>query len=115
MFADAPGQYCDYAVYAPDGSQVTDAAALAKLGVQRNYWGNPLGVGVGFRPAESVDVFGATATEQQVRDMVGQRLRQFPQWEYVDVEQKIIGPTDADHIGVRRHERWRVYRTGGGS
>jgi hypothetical protein len=115
MFADAPRQYCDYAVYKPDGEKVSDEATLTQLGLQRNYWGNPLGVGVGFEPAQSVDVFGTTATEQQVRDMVGRRLRRFPQWDYVDVEQRVIGPTDADHVGVTHTERWRIFKTDQGS
>ena len=108
MFADAPRQYCDYAIVTPTGERVTDAAVLTKLGLQRNYWGNPLGVGVGFRPPEGVDVFGTVATEKQVHDVVAPRLKQFPQWPHVMVEQTVIGPTDADHIGEVRRELWRV-------
>jgi hypothetical protein len=119
MFADAPQQYCDYAVVTPDGRRLIEPQDLLPLGLQRNYWGNPLGVGVGFQPAESVDVFGAVATPGQVADMVTARLRRFPQWEYVEVEQSVIGKTDADHVGVVRSERWRVdnpfYKPGGGS
>jgi hypothetical protein len=110
MFADAPTHYCDYAVITPDGERLSDAATLTRLGLQRNYWGNPLGVGVGFRPAESADVFGETATGEQVRAMVAERLRQFPQWDYVDVEQRVVGPTDGDHVGVTHTERWRIIR-----
>ncbi|HVS34530.1 MAG TPA: hypothetical protein VMS17_03045 [Gemmataceae bacterium] len=111
MFADAPRRYCDYTVYTPDGRRLhepQDLQDLLKLGLQRNYWGNPLGVGVGFQPAASVDVFGTVATGDQVRDMAAPRLKQFPQWPYVEVEQTVIGPTDADHIGVVRRQRWPV-------
>ena len=38
MFADAPRQYCDYAVITPDGRRLTDPRRLALLGLQRNYW-----------------------------------------------------------------------------
>jgi hypothetical protein len=108
MFADAPQLYCEYAAYAPDGRQITDPATLMKLGLQRNYWGNPLGVGVGFMPAPTVDDFGKVATQQEVIDMASPRLRQFPEWESIEVVQSVIGPTDANHVGVVRKERWRV-------
>ena len=116
MFADAPRRYCDYAVVTPDGRRLTEPQDLARFGLQRNYWGNPLGVGVGFRPAESADVFGEDVTDEtakRVRDMVAARLKQFPQWEYVDVEQIVIGPTDADHIGEVRRRRWPVKQGAG--
>jgi hypothetical protein len=119
MFADAPRRYCDYAVITPDGRRLTEARDLLPFGLQRNYWGNPLGIGVGFQPAPSVDVFGTVATRQQVVGMVAPRLRRFPQWEYVEVEQNVIGPTDGDHVGVVRSERWRVdnpyFQPAGGS
>jgi len=108
MFADAPRQYCDYAVITPDGRRLTDPRRLALLGLQRNYWGNPLGVGVGFEPAESADVFGATAPRERVTEMVEERLKGFTNVKYVDVEQSVVGPTDADHVGVIWMARWRV-------
>jgi hypothetical protein len=117
MFADAPQLYCEYTAYAPDGRQITDPATLRKLGLQRNYWGNPLGVGIGFKPAPALDVFGEVATQQQVNNTVGLRLTEFEEWDYIEVEQKVIGATDADHIGVVRKDRWRVdkkyYELGG--
>lgn len=119
MFADAPRLYCDYAVYTPDGRQITDSATLTKLGVQRNYWGNPLGVGVGFEPAPSADDFGKVAPKDAVVGMVARRLEGFPDLQYVEVEQRVVGPIDADHVGVQRAERWRVdnpfFKPGGGS
>jgi hypothetical protein len=111
MFADAPHQYCDYVVHTPDGRELTDATdrkTLTQLGLQRNYWGNPLGVGVGFEPAPTVDHFGEVASEREVRDMVAERLKQFPAWPLVVVEQRIVGPADAERIGVVRYTHWRV-------
>ena len=119
MFADAPRQYCDYAVYTPDGRRLTEPRDLLPLGLQRNYWGNPLCVGVGFQPAPSVDVFGTVATRKQLTDTVALRLQQFPAWRYVLVEKSVIGPIDADHVGVVWGDLWRVdnpyYKPGGGS
>jgi hypothetical protein len=108
MFADAPQLYCEYTAYAPNGRQITDPATLMKLGLQRNYWGNPLGVGIGFKPAPALDVFGFVAAKDRVIDIVGRSLTQFEKWDYVEVEQKVIGPIDANHIGVVHKNRWRV-------
>jgi hypothetical protein len=121
MFADAPREYCDYAIVTPDGRRLTednDAKDLISFGVQRNYWGNPLGVGVGFAPPASVDDFGTVAAKETVVAEVAQRLQRFPELKYVDVEQSVWGPTDAQHVGVTRTERWRVdnpyYQPGAG-
>ncbi len=119
MFADAPQKYCEYAVVTPDGRRLTEANDLLPFGLQRNYWGNPLGVGVGFKPAPTVDDFGKVATHQEVIDTVAPCLKRFSEWEYVEVEQKVIGPTDDDHVGVVDRHLWRVsnpyYQAGGGS
>src|SRR5579884_3415666 len=70
MFADRPGLYCDYAVFAPDGR----ALDVLDFGLQRNYWGNPLGAGVGFHPPPSVDTFGRVASREEVVETVAARL-----------------------------------------
>lgn len=109
MFADAPRLYCDYAVYAPDGRPVADAATLTKLGVQRNYWGNPLGVGVGYEPPPTVDDFGRVAPKDAVIAVVERRLEQFPDWPYVEVERDIVRPSADGRIVREPGEPWRVY------
>ena len=117
MFADAPRQYCEYALVTPDGRRLTDAADLRPFGLQRNYWGNPLGVGVGFRPAPAVDDFGRVASRVEVFAIVAPRLKLHPDWPWVEVEQTVIGPTDADHVGVVERRTLHVdnpsYRPGG--
>ncbi len=116
MFADAPRRYCDYAVITPDGRRLTEPQDLVRFGLQRNYWGNPLGVGVGFEPAESVDVFGTVATRQRVTELVRGRLKRMPDLKDIEVEQSVVGPIDADRVGVVWMARWRVdnpnYRPG---
>lgn len=111
MFADAPRLYCDYGVRLPDGRQITDEtdkATLTKLGVQRNYWGNPLGVGVGYEPPPTVDDFGKVADKEFVVEMVAKRLEQFPDWRYVEVVRTVVRPA-ADGLIVREPgETWRV-------
>jgi hypothetical protein len=117
MFADAPQHYCEYTVVTPGGRRLTEATDLLPFGLQRNYWGNPLGVGVGFKPAPTVDDFGKVATRQEVIDAVTPRLKQFPEWKSVEVEQRVIGPIDGDHVGVVETHFWRVnnpsYQSGG--
>ncbi len=108
MFADSPRQYCAYAVITPAGLRLTEPKELTPFGLQRNYWGNPLGVGVGFEPAESADVFGAVAARERATEVVAEHLKHFPDLKYVDVEQSVVGPTDADHVGVLGTARCRV-------
>jgi len=119
MFADAPRLYCDYAVYTPDGERITDLPTLTKLGVQRNYWGNPLGVGVGYEPPPTVDEFGAVAAKDSVVAMVACGLGQFPQWKYVEVVQVVVRPTDDGRLASEPGEPWRVdnplFKRAGGS
>jgi hypothetical protein len=110
MFADAPQQYCEYAVITPDGRRLTETKDLIPFRLQRNYWGNPLGVGVGFKPAPTVDDFGKVATQKEVSDAVMKRWEPFDEkCAYYDVEQTVIGATDKDHVGVVQRNVWRVY------
>jgi len=104
MFADAPLLYCDYQVFDPDGK----ALPVLDFGLQRNYWGNPIGVGVGFRPPETVDRFGAIADQAEVTEMVRRRLATFPDFAFVDVQQDEIADQDGQRVGVVRGKRWRV-------
>jgi hypothetical protein len=104
MFADAPQHYCVYEIYDPPGNRLSEI----DFGVQRNYWGNPIGVGVGFRPPPTVDEFGGVAELDAVSAAIAQHLSRFPELAYVDVVQKVIGPTDQDTIGTVATQRWRV-------
>ncbi len=122
MFADAPRLYCDYVVRLPDGRQLTDETdkpTLTKLGVQRNYWGNPLGVGVGYEPPLTVDDFGKVADKEVVVEMVTKRLEQFPDWRYVEVVQTVVRPAADGRIVREAGGTWRVnnpyYKRAGGS
>jgi hypothetical protein len=104
MFADAPEQFCTYTVYDPQGKPL----APLEFGVQRNYWGNPVGIGTGFRPPASVDSFGEIASEEAVREVVVRHLRDKADLPYVDVVQEAIAAIDDDRIGVRQTRRWRI-------
>lgn len=104
MFADAPWMYCDYAVTGPIGEPL----ALHVFALQRNYWGNPLGVGVGFEPPASLDEFGEVPPKLAVTEWLQNRLAGFPHLEFVDVTRTVIGAVDDRQVGPIHTERWRV-------
>ncbi len=95
MFADAPLRYCEYAVTDPDGRPLD----LLPFGLQRNYWGNPIGAGVGFLPPPAVDVFGEVAPSDEVAERVRERLAAFRELPYVEVRQTVIGAVDDRRVG----------------
>jgi hypothetical protein len=104
MFADTPRVYQTFDVFDPAGNELP----ALEFGLQRNYWGNPLGVGVGYRPPVSADTFGEIASRSQVEKMVVTRLRQRPDLPWVEVVQKVIGAVDERRVGVIQEWRWRI-------
>jgi hypothetical protein len=104
MFTGAPRLYCTYNVLDPQGRPLP----AEDFGLQRNYWGNPLGVGVGFHPPPSADRFGEVVPRAEVSAAVRRRLADRPGLRYVEVVRAVIGPVDERRVGVVRRERWRV-------
>jgi hypothetical protein len=104
MFADAPRCYCNYLIFAPDRR----ALDPRDFGLQRNYWGNPLGVGAGFLPAETVDRFGEAADRETVTARVASCLDYHPELEFVEVVREVIGPRESGGVGLVRTDYWRV-------
>ena len=71
MFRDRPEQYCNYHVFAPDGSELPQEDWL----VQRVYDGNPVGYGVGVLPPAVIEQeFGVVHDRQKIQEHI---LRQF--------------------------------------
>jgi len=109
MFEDAPVLYCNYIVSDPQGSQLDPKSdELVDLGLQRNYWGNPLGSGVGFHPPPTIDRVGEVASAEEVRRQVESYLRLHPELAYLDVVQEILGPISSRQVGVMKQHRWRI-------
>ena len=108
MFRDRPELYCNYRVYAPDGTLLPAEDFL----VQRIYDGNPVGYGVGIQPPAVLERFGQERSEADVRAHIAQQLArpQNARYTFVDVEQEVIGATDAQRVGIVRTDRWRVQR-----
>ncbi len=109
MFRDNPRMYCDYQVLDPQGSQLP----LSNFQLQRNYDGNPLGLGAGVLPPPSLDEFGSAPDESALIAHVHRILAaSFPELRYVDVVQTVIGPIDENRVGVIKEKRFRVNTDG---
>src|SRR5947209_6349720 len=101
MFRDAPRQFCNYRVYSIKGKLLDPADWL----VQRVYDGNSVGYGVGARPPPVLEQeFGVVPDEATVREHFQRQLAQprHSRDAFVDVVQDVIGPVDAQHVGVVR-------------
>jgi hypothetical protein len=104
MFSDAPRLYCDYSVQDDAGRSLP----LVDFGLQRNYWGNPLGVGVGFEPPPSVDSFGAIAPAEEVAAHVTNGLKRYPDLPAVVVTQTVVGARADGTVGSTATTTWRI-------
>lgn len=110
MFRDKPEKYCNYHVFAPDGTELPQEDWL----VQRVYDGNPVGYGVGVTPPAVMEQeFGVVHAEQEVREHMVRRFKSLPSSspDYVFVEQRTFGPTDAGTIGPLQTHRWKIQPT----
>jgi hypothetical protein len=110
MFCDSPRQFCNYRVYGADGKELSAADWL----VQRVYDGNPVGYGVGVRPPAVIEQqFGVIHDEATVRQHFQRQFAEPPhqQHEFIDVVQEVVGPVDAQHVGVVRTQGWRISRS----
>jgi hypothetical protein len=107
MFRDSPQVYCDYEITGPEGVRLK----AKDFHLQRNYDGNPPGLGAGVQPAATLDRFGFAPEIATVRAHVEKLLRARPQGPaFIDVRQRVIGATDDDRIGVIRDTSIRVVR-----
>ena len=109
MFRDSPTKFCNYHIYSPAGAELPAADWL----LQRIYDGNPVGYGVGVRPPPVIEQeFGVIHDEAAVRKHVEQQFEQAAnaQYNYVEVVQEVIGPIDAQRVGVVETHPWRINR-----
>jgi hypothetical protein len=109
MFRDNPQACCNYRVLGPDGTELPAEEWLC----QRIYDGNPLGYGVGIEPPAVIEqCFGDVHSEEHIREHIRRLLaeprhRELP---YVEVVQEVIGPIDAERVGVTATNRFVVRR-----
>jgi len=109
MFRDAPRQFCNYRVLSPSEEDLP----LVNWNLQRIYDGNPVGYGVGVRPPPVLEQeFGVVHDEATVRKHVERQFEQpaNSQYEFVDVIQDVIGPSDSQRVGIVATSRWRIAR-----
>jgi hypothetical protein len=108
MFRDKPERYCNYHVFAPDGTELPQEDWL----VQRVYDGNPVGYGVGVTPPAVIEQeFGVVHEERQIREHILRRYENLSSLSpsYVDVEQWVFGPTGGT-IGRLKIASRRIHR-----
>jgi hypothetical protein len=118
MFRDAPQHYANHRVFSPAGEKIADNSRRAldsansadPFLLRRYYDGNPVGCGVGICPPKTLDEFGVVPDEQTVRAHIAKHWPSELKYKYVEVEQEIIGPIDAQRVGVQRTHRWRMER-----
>lgn len=119
MFCDAPRAYCNYRVYAPDGTLLADNSTRRidppggpdPFCLRRYYDGNPTGCGVGVCPPPTIDggIFGSVHDEAHVRAHFTECLAKRSE-AYVDVEQEIVGPVDDYRVGLIKTNKWQIRR-----
>jgi hypothetical protein len=108
MFRDNPERYCNYRVFAPDGTELPQEDWL----VQRVYDGNPAGYGVGVTPPGVIEQeFGVVHERQKVQEHIIRQFKNLPiSHPHVDVEQQVFGPQNDSAIGLLTVSTWRIDR-----
>src|SRR2546423_508192 len=107
MFRDRPTQYCNYHIFAPDGTELPQEDWL----VQRGYGGNPVGYGVGIRPPAVIEQgFGVVHDGATVRAHMERQFTTLQNREddFVNVQQEVFGPNDEGTIERMSVTRWHV-------
>ncbi|MCH2121010.1 MAG: hypothetical protein VXX55_11595 [Planctomycetota bacterium] len=95
MFCDEPACYCEYFVTDANGREID----LASLKLQRVYDGNPVGLGVGIQPAETLDRFGQVPTEQELSRHLLEQIDVWPDTPYLRIEMTVVGALDENRVG----------------
>lgn len=108
MFRDRPTVYCTYSVTGPDGKSLS----LTSFRLQRNYDGNPPGMGTGVVPNQTLDQFGAAPSLKVLKAHVQKVLDSLDTApDYVQVRQKVMGAIDSHRVGVVSDSTIRVMRS----
>ena len=95
MFCDEPSQFAEYELYDAEGNRLS----LAEFQLQRNYDGNPPGLGVGIQPPSTFDTFGEVPTREELHAHVQAMLQKHPELDSVRVICRVIGAVDDQHVG----------------
>ena len=110
MFRDMPEQYCNYRIFAPDGTELPPEAWL----VQRVYDGNPVGYGVGVSPPAVIEQkFGVVHEEREVREHFRRQFlshsasmdKLYPD---VEVSQEIFTGRKSGTVQMLTFRRWKI-------
>jgi hypothetical protein len=118
MFRDTPLMYANYRIYSPDGTKLADnsrreidpTGSPDPFKLRRYYDGNPVGCGVGICPPKTLGDFGIVHQEKLVRKHIAENWPSDLVFPYIEIEQEIIGPIDAQKVGIQKIQRWRINR-----
>ena len=86
MFSDHPSEYCVYRVLDQHGQPID----CEPFGLHLVYDGNPPGLGMGIQAQTTLHRFGETATLEQLKAHVEDRLAAMPELEFVTVERCLV-------------------------
>ena len=86
MFSDQPSEYCVYRVLDQDGQPLDGEP----FGLHLVYDGNPPGLGMGIQAQPTLHGFGKTATLEQLKTHVQDRLAAMPERKFVTVERSLV-------------------------
>ena len=86
MFSDLPSEYCIYQVLDENGQPIDSEP----FGLHLVYDGNPPGLGMGIQPRATLHGFGETASLEQLKAHIQQKLADMPEREFVTVEQSLV-------------------------
>ncbi len=118
MFRDTPLSYANYRIFSPDGTKLADNSRRAidpatspdPFKLRRYYDGNPVGCGVGICPPVTLGDFGTVHQESFVRKHIVKNWPKELELPFIEVEQEIVGPINAQEVGVQQRIRWRIER-----
>jgi len=104
MFCEQPTCYCSYEVLDADGRSLPPE----RFGLIRVYDGNPVGLGCGIRPPETIDRFGAVPTAEEITDQVRSRGEAWQGLERITVKVRVVGDLEGRTVGIDESRSFEV-------
>ena len=90
MFSDQPAEYAVYEVFDANG----DSLDLEPFGLHLVYDGNPVGLGMGIKAAETMHGFGEVPPLEELKTHVADKLAEMPELTKVSVRRKHVACED---------------------
>lgn len=109
MFANAPKQFTQFEIIAPDGTFLQ----TRNFGLQLNYSGDPpivrrSATGFGIKLPSTINHIDKSVSREHVVQQLELRLIDYPELRHVDVVQTLFGAIDSSGVGEIDVQRFRV-------